>query len=254
MPGGRDELSAGRVATAADLQEIDVRLSQLEQVLVRRRNDAQVWKGVAVGAILALAIAARVGSQGGAAIAAEERKVRAPFVVVDERGKTLLRVRKGESGGVLEVLRSNGNVQATLACGDDGGEFTVSGRTGTPVGELSSVNGGSLWLRYPNGQQAVRFGNHPTGAAMAMHDIHRTKVLAMGTSGIDNMTYLKVFNREGQEAVSLEETPVGGSIACFTETLQRDQPTHPVVRVEATPTGGKLTLFDRAGKSRTVSP
>jgi len=139
---------------------------------------------------------------------AKATRVQAPFEVVDDSGKVILRIGKGPAGGgVVQALTVNGGLAAHLGVGSTG--FAGSVRLNKDGKELAvlgvSNDSGALVLSDPAARQ--RFAADGTRGVLLLDESGRARVTLGFTDA--GRGYVAVRNEAGIEVGNLFESPAG---------------------------------------------
>ena len=139
---------------------------------------------------------------------AKATRVQAPFEVVDDSGKVILRVEKGPAGGgVLQALTVNGGLAAHLGVGSSG--FAGSVRLHKDGKELAvlgvSNDSGALALSDPMARQ--RFIAEGARGVLLLDESKRARVTLGFTDA--GRGYVAVRNEAGIEVGNLFESAAG---------------------------------------------
>lgn len=200
--------------------DLEARLAKLE----RRVRSLLVVSGVSLTAVATLLLSRPGQTQTSIIEARGGTKVRAPFTVVDGRGRTILRVGTANGGGGLLLNGAPGKplLQAGFRPVTLPGEVTenysflsVSDPTGMPIADISDEFSG-------NSRRGVR-GFH-------VYDWGSTdKILSLGQD----------TDSHGSGEPRLQMSRVGNSASVF---------------IAARPAGGRMSLTDKDGNETFTAP
>ena len=157
--------------------------------------------------------AGRGGEPGGTSAGAGVRptRVKAPFEVVDDAGKVILRIERGPAGGgVVQALTVNGGLAAQLGVGSTG--FAGSVRLNKDGKELAVMgiagDEGVIRLRDPVGRNRLQLGAELDGGGLAMYDTSGKERVRLGFLD-GGRGYVAVRNTAGIEVGNLFESAAG---------------------------------------------
>jgi hypothetical protein len=161
------------------------------------------------GAILASRAAVTQGST-----------VKAPFTVVDGRGKPLLWLSENEWGGSLIVYDKASHSAGGLYASNMGGYLEVNDAAGRSGSFMSGSFGGSLYtgrvnISYGRGMSAAVLAPVGDGALLVIRDTAGNEVARLGATGKGGILTLRNKARNDtarRELVTLSATPKGGSL------------------------------------------
>lgn len=140
--------------------------------------------------------------------AARVSRLTAPFEVVDDAGKVILRVEKGAAGGgVVKAMNPSGALAALFGIGPSGraGAVRLMLDSTEAVSIGSTTDGGSIYLRDLAGVDRVQlFSNQ----GIALWDSSARERVRLGFAD-GSRGYVAVRNDKGAEVAHLFESPNG---------------------------------------------
>jgi hypothetical protein len=225
------------------LEELERRLALAEHQVKARCRVGRALGGLA----LAVLVVALTTTARGAKMQPAGHIVKAPFRVVDSRGKTLLCVEATAGGGELNLFGQDGKLSASLdAHSAAGGSLIILDSRGEIVASLSAG------LRSEQGREVAGYG------ALTVSNGDRRwpggATLAAGSDG----GQLTIHSNTGPEIAELGATRNGGRLLFHaTSNLRRRASgggvtvhwvSVPGAELGSTVAGGWLGLYDKNGK------
>jgi hypothetical protein len=147
-------------------------------------------------------------------------KVRAPFEVVDEQGRTLMLVTSAAQGGTRGIKLFNDQRQqiAVMNAIGDGGLIKVI-KAGTDIEgvSMSTIEGPQMTLREGGKERAILGRTKGGRIAFWVNSSQGVQLAALGESPIaGGGGALRILGTGGKPLVSLDSPPEGGAVHVFT--------------------------------------
>jgi hypothetical protein len=194
------------------------RWAEFERRLARAERQVRVLRGT--GLLVLITLGAMLVSKA-AVTQGVGSTVKAPFTVVDGRGKPLLWLSENEWGGSLIVYDKASHSAGGLYASNAGGLVFLNDAAGRFSSQLDGWRGGSLYtgrvnISYGRGMSAAVLAPVVDGALLVVRDTAGNEVARLGATGKGGILTLRNKARDDaarKELVTLSATPKGGSLS-----------------------------------------
>lgn len=227
-------------------------IEELKQRVARAERNAKTFCCVGITALIAsitVLAAGPVESQINAATKKKGTKVKAPFSVVDSKGRTLFRVMADSDGGTHVDVMHGGTELVELGHIEGLQGIRVNdleGQRVTDIGVDQEDQGRGIDVHDENGVKVVDIGIGDEGRGIDVHDSAGVKAVDIGIG--DEGRGVDVHDQAGVKVIDLGIGDQGRGLDIHNTAG------NPVARVNSGTNGGEARLFNNAGAPTFTAP